>query len=270
MSPPDVLEQVEGDGLADRAPVAPVPVARLAQLAHELGHDARSPRAPRARPPATGVSPGRRGPSGSASTREPSAARRVGTITTTSLAPHHHAAGRELPRPRGLLAARPGPARSRRHTAPAPRGSCTTSRPRPWEITPARSSTARKRLADSREEPASWARSAWVAVTSTSPSGSPAATSSCDELAEDHRHAALDGLEGLAREALVGLAQAPAERDHQAHRDLRVLAHQPAHVAARAPPPRSSARSPRRSPSGARPRTSPARRRCRRGRTSPA
>jgi hypothetical protein len=53
-----------------------------------------------------------------------------------------------------------------------------------------------------------------------------------DQLAEHHRHAALHRLEGLARETLVGLAQAPAERDHQAHRDPGVLAHQPAHVAA--------------------------------------
>ena len=40
-------------------------------------------------------------------------------------------------------------------------------------IIPARSSTARKRLADSREEPASCARSAWVAVITTSPSPAP-------------------------------------------------------------------------------------------------
>ena len=51
-----------------------------------------------------------------------------------------------------------------------------------------------------------------------------------DELAQHHRHAALHRLEGLAREALVGLAQAPAQRDDQAHRDLRVFGHQPAHV----------------------------------------
>ncbi len=51
-----------------------------------------------------------------------------------------------------------------------------------------------------------------------------------DELAEHHRDAALHGLEGLAREALVGLAQAPTEGDHQARGDFGVLAHQPAHV----------------------------------------
>src|SRR5262249_25360931 len=50
------------------------------------------------------------------------------------------------------------------------------------------------------------------------------------ELAEHHRHATLHGLEGLAREALVGLAQAPPEGDHQARRYLSVFGHQPAHV----------------------------------------
>ena len=43
-----------------------------------------------------------------------------------------------------------------------------------------------------------------------------------DELAEHGGHAALDGLEGLAREALVGLAQAAAERDHELDRDVGV------------------------------------------------
>ncbi len=71
-----------------------------------------------------------------------------------------------------------------------------------------------------------------MAVTSTSV-GAPAGGDLLrDELGEDHRHAALHGLEGLAREALVGLAQAPAERDHHARGDLRVLVQQPAHVRA--------------------------------------
>src|ERR1700722_8944986 len=35
----DELEQEERDRLRDRLPVAPVPVARLAQLVHRLGHD---------------------------------------------------------------------------------------------------------------------------------------------------------------------------------------------------------------------------------------
>ncbi len=51
-----------------------------------------------------------------------------------------------------------------------------------------------------------------------------------DEVAEDDRHAALHGLEGLAREPLVHLAQAPAERDHQPRCDVGMFAHQPAHV----------------------------------------
>src|SRR5436853_553752 len=45
--------------------------------------------------------------------------------------------------------------------------------PRPVVIKPARSSLARKRLADSREAPASWAISAWVARISTSRPSSP-------------------------------------------------------------------------------------------------
>ncbi len=53
-----------------------------------------------------------------------------------------------------------------------------------------------------------------------------------DEVAQDDRDARLDGLEGLAGEALVGLAQAPAEGDHQARGDAGVLVHQPAHVGA--------------------------------------
>src|SRR5205807_5400072 len=41
---------------------------------------------------------------------------------------------------------------------------------------------------------------------------------------------ALHGLEGLTREAFVGLAKAPSQRDHEARGDLGVLAEQPAHV----------------------------------------
>ncbi len=105
-------------------------------------------------------------------------------------------------------------------------------------MTPARSSTARKRLADSRELPASFARSAWVARTRTSWPGSPGGLSRSDEvglrlchqLAQRRSHATLNRLEGAAREALVALPQAPGERDQQAHRDLGVLSHQAAHV----------------------------------------
>src|SRR5207253_9952710 len=39
--PAPVGEEVEVDRLADRAPVAPVPIARLAELAHRLGDDSR-------------------------------------------------------------------------------------------------------------------------------------------------------------------------------------------------------------------------------------
>ena len=69
-----------------------------------------------------------------------------------------------------------------------------------------------------------------MAVSSTSVGPAPAAVSCSDELAQDDRDAALDGLEGLAREPLVGLAQAPPEGDHQARGDAGVLVHQPAHV----------------------------------------
>ena len=53
-----------------------------------------------------------------------------------------------------------------------------------------------------------------------------------DELAEHLGDAALDGLEGLAGEPLVGLAQPAAERDDELDRDVGVLAHQRAHVVA--------------------------------------
>ena len=67
-----------------------------------------------------------------------------------------------------------------------------------------------KRLADSRDDPASWAMSACVIVTSTSLAAGALALRLAHEPVEHHRDAALDGLEGLAGEALVGLAQAPA------------------------------------------------------------
>ena len=105
-------------------------------------------------------------------------------------------------------------------------------RPRPCVITPARSSTAMKRLADSRDEPASWAMSACVMVTSTSLAAGALALRLAHEPVEHHRDAALDRLEGLAGEALVGLAQAPAQRDDELDRDVGVLAQQAAHVGA--------------------------------------
>ena len=97
-------------------------------------------------------------------------------------------------------------------------------------MTPARSSTARKRLADSRDDPASWARSACVAVTSTSVAAVPGGNLLRDKVAEDDRDPALDRLEGLPREAVVGLTQPPPERDHQPHRDLVMFGHQAPHV----------------------------------------
>src|SRR2546423_1149063 len=53
-----------------------------------------------------------------------------------------------------------------------------------------------------------------------------------DELGDDARHPALDGLEGLRRQALVGLAQPARERRDQLRGDLGVAAQQAAHVGA--------------------------------------
>ncbi len=71
-----------------------------------------------------------------------------------------------------------------------------------------------------------------MAVTSTSRAVASVGDLLLDELAEHDRDAALHGLEGLAGEPLVHLAQPPAERDHEARGDLRVFAHQAAHVGA--------------------------------------
>src|SRR4051794_12537370 len=54
-----------------------------------------------------------------------------------------------------------------------------------------------------------------------------------DELSEDDRDAALHGLERLAAQALVGVAEPPTERDHQLDRDIGVLPQETAHVRAR-------------------------------------
>ena len=97
---------------------------------------------------------------------------------------------------------------------------------------PARSSTARKRLADSREDPASSAILACVTCTSTSRVAGALGLRLRREPAEHPGDAALHGLERLAREPLVRLAQPPAERDHELDRDVGVLAQQPAHVGA--------------------------------------
>ena len=89
-----------------------------------------------------------------------------------------------------------------------------------------------KRLADSRDEPASWAMSACVIVDEHVAGAGALALRLAHEPVEHHRDAALDRLEGLAGEALVGLAQAPAERDDELDRDVGVLAQQAAHVGA--------------------------------------
>ena len=85
-----------------------------------------------------------------------------------SRSPRRRGRPRRRPRSRLLFGAN-------RRIAPSAAGSWTVSFPRPCVIIPARSSTARNRLADSREEPASWASSAWVEVITTSPSPAPSA-----------------------------------------------------------------------------------------------
>src|SRR3954447_13976690 len=54
--------------------------------------------------------------------------------------------------------------------------------------------------------------------------GRPLGLRLADELEQHHRDAALDGLERLPAQALVGLPQAAPERDHELDRDVRVLA----------------------------------------------
>ena len=53
-----------------------------------------------------------------------------------------------------------------------------------------------------------------------------------DQLGEHSGDPARDGLEGLARDALVGLPQAPHQRRDELHRDLRMAGEQRPHVGA--------------------------------------
>ena len=179
------------------------------------------------------------------------------------VAAHHDAAGRELPAPASASGA--GALGGLEDILLQRLGVVDHEAPRPWEITPARSSTARKRLADSREEPASCARSAWVAVTSTSLGSLPGGDLLRDQLAaaRPRRGSGRSGRTG-ARGARWSRAGAARARSPAA---WRCRGARPSACACRrrARPPRSSPRSPRRSPSGARPRTSRARRRCRPG-----
>ena len=70
-----------------------------------------------------------------------------------------------------------------------------------------------------------------MAVICTSPGGGvPSATGLLDQAGDHARHARLDGLEGLARQALVGGPQPPRQRRGQAHRELRAPRRLPAHV----------------------------------------
>jgi hypothetical protein len=82
-----------------------------------------------------------------------------------------------------------------------------------------------KRLADSRDDPASWAMSAWVILTSTSRRRRPRSAPGARARRAPRRRGS-GRLEGLAGEALVGLAQAPAQRDDELDRDVGVLAQQ--------------------------------------------
>ena len=107
--------------------------------------------------------------------------------------------------------------RLRRCSCGASPGSSTVTRPRPERTTPARSRSARKRLTLSREVPASWARSAWFIRIVTSPPSARRGASSATQLREDAGDAAGHGLEGLARDPLVGGAQAADQGGDQLH-----------------------------------------------------
>ncbi len=74
------------------------------------------------------------------------------------------------------------------------------------------------------------ARSAWVAMSSTSCAGVAGGDRLSDELTKYNGHATLHGLKGLFGQTIVGLAQPTPERHDQAYRDFRMLDHQPAHV----------------------------------------
>src|SRR5919107_168508 len=123
-------------------------------------------------------------PFGSASTLLPSAARRVGTMT--------------MQRP------------SRTTTPPAENSESGVDGMRPSEDV----AVERVRVVD-RDSPAALGDDPGplehVALTGALGAGL------VDELAEDDRDAALDGLERLAAQALVGLAQPPPERDDELH-----------------------------------------------------
>ena len=220
----EVAEQEERDRLADRAPVAAVPVARLAELARPARPRRRSPRAPRAAAACRGVSPGSTWPFGSASTREPSAARRVGTITTTS-SPRTTTPPAENSRACAIGPLPPVGVRSlvgllRRHIACSACGIVDDEAPAALGDHPGA-------LEHGEEAAGGLARGAGE-LREVGLRGRHEHVrrvlrprrSLLDQLAEHDRDAALHRLKGLAREPLVGLAQAPAERDHQARRDI--------------------------------------------------
>ena len=69
-----------------------------------------------------------------------------------------------------------------------------------------------------------------MAVTRTLPSAGGLAVAR--DLTEDCRDTALDGLERLSREPIVGLAQPAGEPGQELDRDVRLLADQTAHVGA--------------------------------------
>ena len=119
-----------------------------------------------------------------------------------------------------------------RHSCAARGDRGPTSRPRPWEITPARSSVARNREADSREEPASIARSAWVAVIGTSTASAPSATAWSTRLAITLATRLWTvWKDWLASRSLVVRSRRDSEAGER-DRELRAPQHQPAHVRA--------------------------------------
>src|SRR4051812_37760186 len=172
-----------------------------------------------------GVSPGSTWPLGSATTRRPSAARRTGTITMVS-SPRTTTPPAENSR---------SPAGRRRLSIDIP-----AERHRVVDGEPAAALRDDAGALEGRQEAAGRLPAGARELGEVGLGGRDEHVGGAgalgldllDELAEDGRHAALDGLEALAREALIGRPQPAAERDLELDGDVAVLAHEPAHVRA--------------------------------------
>ena len=148
-------------------------------------------------------------------------------------------------------------------------GHARSTLPRPRVTTPARSSVARKRLALSREVPASCAISACVARISTSSLGRALglARRPSGRAARWPPGRRPSGTTAASSRSLVRL-HALGQRREQLQRDVGVAPDQARDVAGQQRHRAASARSPRRWPSASRRGTSPARRTARRARSS--